>query len=145
MRFSLVAAATIAGYASLAAAQDCNPSFNVTAAPQCIADCNKKAGQEQYADWTDDPSSPNFIQSMGYQCGKGTPAYTTFMTSSGTCMMSCSKDDQNAFTSYFADACSWYNEHSKDTCETSESLAMKLKMGGALVAAAAVGSAALLF
>lgn len=41
MRFSLIAAATLAGYASLAAAQDCNPSFNVTAAPQCISDCNK--------------------------------------------------------------------------------------------------------
>lgn len=41
MRFSLIAAATIAGYASLAAAQECNPSFNVTAAPQCISDCNK--------------------------------------------------------------------------------------------------------
>lgn len=83
---------------------------------------------------------------MGYQCGKGTPAYTTFMTTSGTCMMSCSKDDQNAFASYYAAACAWYSEHSKDTCDvTEESIAMKIKMGGALVAAAAAGSAALLF
>lgn len=53
-------------------------------------------------------------------CGKGTPQYTAFMTSAGTCMMSCTQDEQNAFsTKEFPEACAWYNEHKDDSCNSS--------------------------
>ncbi|KAI9321486.1 hypothetical protein BX666DRAFT_985328 [Dichotomocladium elegans] len=117
MRFSLVSVLAVAGYASVAAAQNCNPSYNFSSVSSCISECNKKAGLEQYADYTEDPNSPNFIKSLSYRCAKGTPAYTQFMTTSGICMMSCPKADQDAFTqTEFGQVCTWYSQHMNDAC-----------------------------
>ncbi|KAI9282081.1 hypothetical protein BC943DRAFT_329134 [Umbelopsis sp. AD052] len=108
--------AIAAGSSVATAATNCNPSYNATTSPTCIANCNKKAGQGLWADWTDDPTSTNFVKSLSFQCEKGTPNYMAFMTSAGVCMTSCSTDDQSAFKTEFQQACQWYTSHTNDTC-----------------------------
>ncbi|WFD28760.1 hypothetical protein MNAN1_003774, partial [Malassezia nana] len=93
---------------------DCNVSYDVQPEPKCISDCNRKAGQSMWRDWTDDPSSPNFIKSMGFMCERGTPNYMTFMTKGGECMMKCSKADQDTFTQTFGQICNFYNDYTKN-------------------------------
>ncbi|KAI9491710.1 hypothetical protein BDB00DRAFT_766657 [Zychaea mexicana] len=159
-------------FAASAAAADCNPSYNVTAGPECISNCRQKAGSAMWSDYTTDPTSPNYIESLSYECVKGTPTYTTFMTQSGICMMSCSSDDQADYGNReHTEACAWYTEHSSDTCAgasgsgstasasgsdasasgsdsseetTDESAANSVKMGSLMVSVAAAGVAALL-
>lgn len=82
---------------------------------------SKKSGQSLWPEWTDDPASSNFINSLAFQCEKGTPNYMAFMTSAGMCMTSCSADDQAAFKTEFQQACQWYTSHSNDTCSGSSS------------------------
>ena len=72
------------------------------------------------ADYTIDPTSPNFITSLSYECEKGSPAYTTYMTQSGMCMMKCSAEEQADFGSReHADVCIWYEAHKTDKCDGS--------------------------
>ncbi|KAF7731967.1 hypothetical protein EC973_007072 [Apophysomyces ossiformis] len=115
----LVLVGTLALTSVASAATNCNPSYNVPSAGECISNCNKKAGTGLYKDWTNDPASPNFIQSLSYQCQKGTTSYTAFMTDAGMCMMSCSKDEQSAFGKEFGGACQWYAAHKDDKCDGS--------------------------
>jgi len=91
----------------------CSINYNVKPEPQCIADCNRKAGQSLWSQWTDDPSSPDFIKSLGYMCDKGTEDYMTFMTKGGECMVSCSKEDQKAFTDSYGQICDFYDAYTK--------------------------------
>ncbi|KAI8146181.1 hypothetical protein BJV82DRAFT_487740, partial [Fennellomyces sp. T-0311] len=113
----ITSAVVFLGFAAIASAAGCNPSFNVTAGPDCIEKCRESAGKGMSADYTLDPNSPNFITSLSYECEKGTPAYTTYMTQSGICMMNCSADDQADFGSReHADICTWYSAHKSDTC-----------------------------
>ncbi|KAI8146164.1 hypothetical protein BJV82DRAFT_497777, partial [Fennellomyces sp. T-0311] len=98
-------------------AANCNPSYNVAGYGDCTKQCKVNAGRELYADWTDDPTSPNFIESLKYKCERGFPAYTTFMTVSGTCLLgSCSKEEQQDYSREHAESCEWYAAHKDDTC-----------------------------
>ncbi|KAI9250158.1 hypothetical protein BDA99DRAFT_425192, partial [Phascolomyces articulosus] len=96
---------------------NCNPSYDVAAPGDCVKDCKIKAGRDLWAQWTDDPASPDFIESLSYKCERGNPAYTAFMTSSGTCMMNCPEDQNNDYGSReHPDSCTWYNAHKDDEC-----------------------------
>ncbi|KAI9491728.1 hypothetical protein BDB00DRAFT_746836, partial [Zychaea mexicana] len=102
--------------AALAAA-NCNPSYDVAEPGPCVKECKIKAGQDMWAQWTDDPASADFIESLSYKCERGTPAYTTYMTQSGMCVMNCSADEQADYGNReHADSCAWYQEHKDDTC-----------------------------
>ncbi|ORZ00938.1 hypothetical protein BCR43DRAFT_511873 [Syncephalastrum racemosum] len=121
---SFVAIIGLAGILAPVEAIDCSSSYNVTAGSDCIENCKKSAGTTLYSDYTTDPSSPNFIKSLSYECAKGTPDYTAFMSSSGTCMMGCSSTEQQDYGSReYAQTCAWYAEHKDDTCDGSSSSA----------------------
>ncbi|KAG0194634.1 hypothetical protein DFQ28_008893 [Apophysomyces sp. BC1034] len=99
----------------------CQSSYSVPSAGDCIKSCNQKAGTGLYSEWTNDPSSPNFLKSLSYQCAKGTDDYMTFMTNAGVCMTACSKDQQDAFGKEFSAACQWYDQHKNGKCDSSGS------------------------
>jgi len=112
-------------------AADCNVKYNVKPEPQCIADCNRKAGQSMWSGWTDDVSSPNFIKSLSYMCARGTPNYMTFMTKGGICMENCSKDDQQAFVDAFGQICGFYDAFTKNPdCKDSAAVSSASSSGG---------------
>ncbi|KAG0164101.1 hypothetical protein DFQ28_010771 [Apophysomyces sp. BC1034] len=113
---SLVLVATLAIGSVASAAINCNPSYSVPSAGDCIKDCNQKAGTGLYKDWTNDPVSPNFIKSLSYQCARGTEDYITFMTNAGICMTACNKEQQTGFGKEFVAACTWYGQHKDDKC-----------------------------
>ena len=71
-----------------------------------------------WSEWTDDPASLNFIESLSYKCQRGDPAYTAFMTQSGTCMMNCSESENSDYGNReHPDSCRWYEAHKDDTCD----------------------------
>ncbi|KAG0167863.1 hypothetical protein DFQ28_002728 [Apophysomyces sp. BC1034] len=115
----LILVGTLALGSVASAATNCNPTFSAPFSGDCITNCNKKAGTGLYKDWTNDPASPKFIESLSYQCAKGTTTYTAFMTDAGICMMGCSKDEQTAFGKEFQVACQWYSDHKDDKCDGS--------------------------
>lgn len=117
MHSAIAFSAVIAFVASaVSAATNCNPSYNVPASTPCFLGCNVAAGQQHVTGWTMDSTSPLFLDSLKLMCTKGTPAYTSFMTAAGMCMMTCTGDDPNLFFTEFAGACAWYGEHKNDTC-----------------------------
>ncbi|KAI8365250.1 uncharacterized protein BYT42DRAFT_608771 [Radiomyces spectabilis] len=113
---SILVLGTLALAGAAMAAENCNPTYQVQSAGQCTSDCNQKAGQGLWSDWTSDPSSPNFIKSLSFNCAKGTPEYTSFMTSAGSCMMKCDKAEQDKYFAEFGQTCSWYQQHKDDAC-----------------------------
>lgn len=110
--FLLVAAA---GVSTVLAATSCNPSYNYTE-PSCINDCKLQAGQSITPDYTTDSKSANFMTSISFQCNKSSPNYIPYMTAAGICFTSCNFDDQQAFVKNYQLECSWWQEHSNETC-----------------------------
>ncbi|KAI7825379.1 hypothetical protein BC939DRAFT_448686 [Gamsiella multidivaricata] len=85
MRFSAVA--ILAAVVAVANAQSDAYPFKDNGA--CVAKCLLDAGLSMDPNFTDDPTNPNFLTSLGYAHDKGTPKYTAYMTKSGTCITGC--------------------------------------------------------
>ncbi|KAI9301479.1 hypothetical protein BJ944DRAFT_271450 [Cunninghamella echinulata] len=101
------------------AAQSCNSSFNVTSTGECIQKCSIDAGKSIDPNYNLNPSSPNFIKSVGLFCNKQNSDYIAFMTKAGTCWTGCDKASQDAYTKVeFPATCQWYQAHKDDKCES---------------------------
>ncbi|KAI8347235.1 hypothetical protein B0O80DRAFT_465842 [Mortierella sp. GBAus27b] len=83
MRASVVA--LIAAVAAVANALD----YPFQSDGPCVSKCLSDAGKSLYSSWTDDPNSPNFIESLSYAHERGTDKYRNFMTKAGMCMGPC--------------------------------------------------------
>jgi hypothetical protein len=113
---AFIASAVSAAPAAVAAAANCNPSYNVASSTPCFTACNVVAGQEWVPGWTMDSTSALFIPSLTLMCTKTAPEYRSFMTKAGTCMAQCTADDPEKFNAEFAGACAWWATHKSDTC-----------------------------
>ncbi|KAI7857371.1 hypothetical protein BDC45DRAFT_578855 [Circinella umbellata] len=124
MRVPLISSLVLVllGSSSILVSANCNPSYTIDDPAACVKECKISAGRALWSEWTDDPASPNFIESLSYKCQRGDPVYTAFMTQSGTCMMNCSESENSDYGNReHPDSCKWYEEHKNDTCDSSSS------------------------
>ncbi|KAK9763159.1 hypothetical protein K7432_010420 [Basidiobolus ranarum] len=95
-------------------------AYNVPSFSGCINDCNQKAGQSFFDGYSKDPTSPNLVKSLSYECDSGNPDRTAFMTKAGICMVGCSTEEQNGYSGGYKAMCDWYKEHINDVCVPAE-------------------------
>ncbi|ORY07641.1 hypothetical protein K493DRAFT_295445 [Basidiobolus meristosporus CBS 931.73] len=98
---------------STAGDYDYSGAYPVSPMPQCIENCNIKAGKGLMAEYTRDPKSSDFINSLELECKQG-PRRMTFMKDAGLCMSSCSSDDQMQYATLYPSTCKWYDLHKDD-------------------------------
>ncbi|KAK9763160.1 hypothetical protein K7432_010421 [Basidiobolus ranarum] len=102
-------------------------TFDLPAFSACITNCNTKAGKELFSNYSNDPTSPEFIKSLSYECDSANPERTSFMTKAGICMVACTKEEQDGYTNGYKAFCGWYQEHKSDTCQPKETPSPSVK------------------
>ncbi|KAI8065521.1 hypothetical protein BC940DRAFT_276144 [Gongronella butleri] len=145
------AAVVVAGLASVVAAQNCNPSWNVTSAGTCMDNCAIQAGSAVMPNFSLNSTSADFVSSLAVECDRANINYVAFMTKAGTCWLGCPKDEQNDYTQRaFNQTCAWYKAHKDDKCAAagnSSSSSSNSTSGAATLApltvTAAIGAVAL--
>ncbi|KAG0333963.1 hypothetical protein BG004_000615 [Podila humilis] len=110
MRFSIVA--IVASVVAVVAAQEAplNPLYPFKPDGPCVKACNEEAGKSLFPEYTEDPASPKFLESMSYGHEKGTPKYTAYMGKAGMCMGKCPQEEQNLMRQQFNAKAAWYAE-----------------------------------
>lgn len=113
-----------------------------------------------FPNWSMDPNSPYFMESLEFPHNRGTPAYTTFMGKTGMCNSKCPMDEQNLYKEQYQAKNDWYvAQKSASTATGSASVPTKtsapdskstnaasgVAASTGLIGAAAIGAAALLF
>ncbi|KAG0252603.1 hypothetical protein BG011_006876 [Mortierella polycephala] len=149
MRFSAIA--IISAVVAVASAQ--TEGYPFTPNGECVAACLVKAGTGLFPNFSSDPNSPYFIESLSYAHDRGTPKYTAFMTASGMCIGGCPKEEQDHYLADNEAKSDWYAAN-KDTYQsgsgdspapTPESAASSAVVAKGLVGAAALMGAIALF
>ncbi|KAF9119130.1 hypothetical protein BGW39_000536 [Mortierella sp. 14UC] len=74
----------------------------------CVAGCTNQAGKALFPDYSEDPKSPYFIQSLGYSFESGSPNTQKFMTDAGTCMGKCPQTELDLYMKQFTEQKAWY-------------------------------------
>ncbi|KAF9181262.1 hypothetical protein BGZ51_005565 [Haplosporangium sp. Z 767] len=104
MRFSAIA--IISTVVAVASAQTGGYPFKANGA--CVAACLDKAGKSMFPNFSSDPNSPYFIESLSYAHDRGTPKYMAYMTQTGTCISTCPKDEQDQYMADYQAKADWY-------------------------------------
>ncbi|KAK3837200.1 MAG: hypothetical protein JOS17DRAFT_669599, partial [Linnemannia elongata] len=88
-----------------------NPSGNYPFKPngQCVAGCTNKVGKSMFPNYSEDPKSPYFIQSLAYTFESGSPNTVKFMTDAGMCMGPCPIEELNLYRQQYDAQKAWYN------------------------------------
>ncbi|KAK9762691.1 hypothetical protein K7432_011326 [Basidiobolus ranarum] len=109
MHFTTSIFAGLTAFGFVSAAVD----FPYTYWPSCVATCNEEAGKVCYADYTEDPNSPNFMESLSCLCDSTNPGHTTFINSLNTCMDEGCWLFQRLPFEYSTEGkmCAWYNKN----------------------------------
>ncbi|KAF9902180.1 hypothetical protein BX616_002017 [Lobosporangium transversale] len=76
----------------------------------CVSKCLMDIGKSMNPNYTDDPNSPYFLESLGYGHERGTPTYTTFMYKAGMCYQSCPKEELDLYQEQFQAKAEWYKK-----------------------------------
>lgn len=58
--------------------------------------------------FTNDPSSPDFMASLAFAHERDTPAYKTYMTQTGMCIMNCPMSEQDLYNAQYKAKAAWY-------------------------------------
>ncbi|KAK3806570.1 MAG: hypothetical protein J3R72DRAFT_345788, partial [Linnemannia gamsii] len=75
----------------------------------CVSACTNKAGKAMFPNYSEDPKSPYFIQSLAYTFESGSPNTGKFMTAAGICMVACPKGEQDTYNKQYIAQKAWYN------------------------------------
>ncbi|KAF9420801.1 hypothetical protein BGZ94_009036 [Podila epigama] len=86
--------------------------FNYPFTPNgpCVQACNDKFGKAQFPEFSEDPKSPYFLQSLALTFERGTPKTIQFMTDTGMCFATsqCPKAELDLYTNQYNDQLAWY-------------------------------------
>ncbi|KAF9362784.1 hypothetical protein BGX34_005511 [Mortierella sp. NVP85] len=109
MRFAIVA--LVAAVALVPSAQAVDYPFKPNG--PCVAKCLNDAGKSMFPNFTDNPNSPYFIESLSYAHERGTQKYTDYMTKSGMCLATsaCPQDETDLYQAQYAAKAAWYQEN----------------------------------
>ncbi|KAF9903604.1 hypothetical protein EC991_003516 [Linnemannia zychae] len=92
-----------------------DPAFPFLPNGPCVAKCTLEAGKSLYPDYSEDPKSPFFWESMSYSYVRGSTKNQAFMIKAGTCMAPCPKPEITLYTSQYSAQVNWYNANKPTT------------------------------
>ncbi|KAG0283489.1 hypothetical protein BGZ96_012107, partial [Linnemannia gamsii] len=92
-----------------------DPAFPFTPNGPCVAACTLQAGRSLNPNYSEDPKSPYFWQSMAYYFVPGSNDNNKFMTSAGFCMVPCPQSELDLFQNQFSAQVKWYNANKPST------------------------------
>ncbi|KAG0010799.1 hypothetical protein BGZ80_001177 [Entomortierella chlamydospora] len=75
----------------------------------CVAGCTNEVGKAMFPNYSEDPSSPYFIESLSYTFERGSAKTTEFMTKTGMCMGKCPQTELDLYTAQYPAQLEWYN------------------------------------
>ncbi|KAF9154676.1 hypothetical protein BGX20_004619 [Mortierella sp. AD010] len=75
----------------------------------CVAGCTNEVGKAMFPNYSEDPSSPYFIESLSYTFERGSAKTTEFMTKTGMCMGKCPQAELDLYTAQYPAQLEWYN------------------------------------
>ncbi|KAK9760417.1 hypothetical protein K7432_015551 [Basidiobolus ranarum] len=89
--------------------------FPYASPSDCITSCTVQAGKQCFAQYTEDSTSVDFIQSLACLCD-GDAKTTAFLDSSSKCFVAskCTSKDISLAKNLEAPICNWYNAHKSD-------------------------------
>ncbi|KAG9064299.1 hypothetical protein KI688_003487 [Linnemannia hyalina] len=106
MRFSTVAIAS--AVVAVASAQALDPNYPFQPNGACVDGCLTKVGKSMFAGFTNDPTSPDFMASLAFAHERDTPAYKTYMSQTGMCIMNCPMSEQDLYNAQYKAKAAWY-------------------------------------
>ncbi|KAF9968939.1 hypothetical protein BGZ73_009008, partial [Actinomortierella ambigua] len=86
-----------------------DPAYPFQPDGACVAGCTNEAGKSLFPNYTQDPKSPYFIESLSYAFERGSPKTTEFMIKAGTCMQSCPQAELDLYRNQYNAKLAWYN------------------------------------
>ncbi|KAG0352888.1 hypothetical protein BGX24_007426, partial [Mortierella sp. AD032] len=77
----------------------------------CVAGCTNKIGKAMFPNYSEDPKSPYFIQSLAYTFESGSPNTRQFMTETGMCfgIGPCPTVETDLYSKQYVDQKKWYD------------------------------------
>ncbi|KAH7055330.1 hypothetical protein BKA57DRAFT_371077, partial [Linnemannia elongata] len=75
----------------------------------CVQGCTLETGKAMFPNYSEDPKSPYFIQSLAYSFESGSDNTREFMTKAGMCMGKCPPAELELYTNQFTEQKAWYN------------------------------------
>ncbi|KAG0332428.1 hypothetical protein BG005_005449, partial [Podila minutissima] len=88
-----------------------DPAFPFQPNGACVAKCTSDAGKSLWADYSEDPKSPFFWQSLAFSYAAGSTNNIEFMRRAGTCMAMapCPKPEMDLYKAQYNAQRTWYN------------------------------------
>ncbi|KAG0249821.1 hypothetical protein DFQ27_009767 [Actinomortierella ambigua] len=85
-----------------------DPSYPFLPNGPCVSACTNESGKSLFPNYSEDPKSPYFIESMSYGLDSGSPKTAQFMGKNGMCMVKCPKSEQDLYTQQYPARKAWY-------------------------------------
>ncbi|KAG0203519.1 hypothetical protein BGX33_009057, partial [Mortierella sp. NVP41] len=86
-----------------------DPAYPFKPNGPCVADCINTIGKSKFPNFTDDPKSPYFFESLSYTFDRGSEKTVDFMMAVGMCQGKCPAEENNLYRDQFFDQLNWYN------------------------------------
>ncbi|KAG0239383.1 hypothetical protein BG011_003941, partial [Mortierella polycephala] len=80
-----------------------NPPMDYPFKPNgaCVAGCTNEVGKALFPNYSEDPSSPYFIESLSYTFERGSAKTGDFMAKAGMCMGKCPTEELDLYTEQY--------------------------------------------
>ncbi|KAF9163698.1 hypothetical protein DFQ26_002259 [Actinomortierella ambigua] len=85
-----------------------DPSYPFLPNGPCVSACTNESGKSLFPNYSEDPKSPYFIESMSYGLDSGSPKTGQFMAKNGMCMTKCPKSEQDLYAQQYPARKAWY-------------------------------------
>ncbi|KAF9186833.1 hypothetical protein BGZ51_008748 [Haplosporangium sp. Z 767] len=125
MRFSAIA--VLATVASLASAVD----YPFKPNGPCITKCLLDIGKSMFPDFTNDPNSPYFFQSLYYAHERTTSEYKQYLSTTNDCNVLCPKEEIELYMSQYTPKHDWYHANKPGANTTTTTTGGSNPHGGA--------------
>ncbi|KAF9397189.1 hypothetical protein BGZ94_006378, partial [Podila epigama] len=88
-----------------------NPSYPFLPNGPCVDKCMNDVGKALFPNYSEDPASPYFWESMDLSYNRGTPATIQFMTDTGMCFgrSQCPKEELDLYSNQWTAQKAWYD------------------------------------
>ncbi|KAF9373597.1 hypothetical protein CPC16_001768, partial [Podila verticillata] len=92
-----------------------DPAFPFLPDGPCVANCINTSGKSFFPNFSEDPKSPYFWQSLAYTFDYDHPQRFDFMTVCGTCQNSCPKEENDFYGKQYGAKAAWYKANKPTT------------------------------
>ncbi|KAF9371004.1 hypothetical protein CPB97_002301, partial [Podila verticillata] len=92
-----------------------DPAFPFLPDGPCVTNCINTSGKSFFSDFSEDPKSPYFWQSLAYTFDYEHPSRGDFMSACGSCQLGCPADENKLYGDQYGAKVAWFKANKPTT------------------------------